>query len=172
MQKGVQNGCARVTRVCNEGVHESRGCARVKRVCTRVCKRVCKIRVCTSHEGVQNGCARVTRVCTRVCKITEGGHWAKAKTCSFLHEKCNLSYVTSSNWTQSSFKLMLTLTHNISYPSTCSDLDKSPCVQNDRTKHTSCTCTLYPIWVLSRGNDTLICISCQPLALFAPLLLQ
>jgi hypothetical protein len=26
---------------------------------------------------------------------------------------------------------------------------------------------LYPIWVLSRGNGTLICISRQPLALFA-----
>jgi len=31
---------------------------------------------------------------------------------------------------------------------------------------------LYPRWVLSRGNGTLIRISRQPLALFAPLLLQ
>ena len=27
---------------------------------------------------------------------------------------------------------------------------------------------LYPRWVLSRGNGTLICISRQPLSLFAP----
>jgi len=40
--------------------------------------------------------------------LSEGGHWAKAKTCSFLHERCNYSHVTSSNWTQPSFKLMLT----------------------------------------------------------------
>jgi len=31
---------------------------------------------------------------------------------------------------------------------------------------------LYPRWVLSRGNGTLICISRQPLSLFAPFLLQ
>ena len=41
--------------------------------------------------------------------LPEGGHWAKAKTCSFLHERCNYSLVTSSNWTQLSFILMLTL---------------------------------------------------------------
>ena len=63
--------------------------------------------------------------------ISRGVIWATAKTCSFLHERCNYSHVTSSNWTQPSFKLML-----ISYPSMCSDLFKSPCVQNDRTKST------------------------------------
>jgi hypothetical protein len=42
-------------------------------------------------------------------EIPEGGHWAKAKTCSFFHERCNYSHVASSNWTQPSFKLMLTL---------------------------------------------------------------
>jgi len=31
---------------------------------------------------------------------------------------------------------------------------------------------LYPRWVLSKGNGTLICISRQTLALFAPLFLQ
>jgi len=41
--------------------------------------------------------------------LPEGGQWAKAKTCSFLHERCNYSHVTSSNWTQPSFKLMLTV---------------------------------------------------------------
>jgi len=63
----------------------------------------------------------------------EGVIWAKAKTCSFLHERCNYSHVTSSNWTQPGF---LTDADFISYPSMCSDLDKSPCVQNDRTKST------------------------------------
>jgi hypothetical protein len=42
------------------------------------------------------------------CMIAEGVIWAKAKTCSFFHERCNSSHVTSSNWTQPSFKLMLT----------------------------------------------------------------
>jgi hypothetical protein len=41
-----------------------------------------------------------------VRKISEGGHWANVQTCSFLHERCNYSHVTSSNWTQPSFKLM------------------------------------------------------------------
>ena len=57
----------------------------------------------------------------------------------------------------------------LSYPSMCSDLDKSPCVQNVRT--ISSRRALYPRWVLSRGNGTLICISRQP-RLFAPFLLQ
>jgi len=41
--------------------------------------------------------------------FTERVIWAKAKTCSFLHERCSYSHVTSSNRTQPSFKLMLTL---------------------------------------------------------------
>jgi hypothetical protein len=43
------------------------------------------------------------------CKKTEGVIWTKAKTCYFMHEMWNYSHVTSSNWTQPSFKLMLTL---------------------------------------------------------------
>ena len=42
-------------------------------------------------------------------KNPEGVIWAKAKTCTFLHEKCNYSHVTSSICTQLSVKLMLTL---------------------------------------------------------------
>jgi len=51
----------------------------------------------------------MANACPNSRKIPEGGHWAKAKTCAFLHERCNYSHVTSSNWTQPSFKLMLTL---------------------------------------------------------------
>ena len=43
------------------------------------------------------------------CNPSEGVIWTKAKTCSFWHERCNYSHVTSSNCTQPSFKLLLTI---------------------------------------------------------------
>jgi hypothetical protein len=51
-------------------------------------------------------CAQLFCQDQQVCeprKFPEGGHWAKAKTCSFLHERCNYSHVTLSNWAQPSF---------------------------------------------------------------------
>ena len=115
---------------------------------------------------------RVTRNNAIACSIeaqailAEGGHWAKAKKCSFLHERCNYSRVTSSNWTQPS----QTDADLISYPSLCSDLDKSPWYRMTGLKAHGVH--LYPRWVLSRGNGTIICIPRQPLALFAPMFLQ
>jgi len=52
----------------------------------------------------------------------------------------------------------------------CSDLDKSPCVRITGLKAN--VVHLYPRWVLSRGDGTLICISRQPLSLSAPFFFQ
>ena len=100
-----------------------------------------------------------------VQKVAEGGRWAKPRTCSFLHERCNYLHITSSNWTQLNWCwLYKPPEHELRF--------RQIALRTEWQEIQAHVVHLHHRLVLSRRDGTLICITRQPLTLFAPFLFQ